>query len=137
MPGRQRSCRGVSHTVPFRKEELSADAKKRLQKRFTRFDGWELLEAGETDEDVPDFICTLDIHHKKMKVLCNIVDSPRISRDDVLKLTRQARSYRVGSGEIFRAILAVPGDVQIADTVKNLIQRNKIELMRLEGIQFK
>jgi len=122
--------------LPFRKEDIYADAKKKLQKRFTRFDGWELLEGGETGEGGPDFVCTLDIHHKKMKVLCNIVDSPRISKDDVLDLAQQARSIRGSSGELFRTILAVPGDVQIADTVKNLIQRNKIELMRLEGIRY-
>lgn len=121
--------------MPLRKEEMHADAKKRLQTRFTRFDGWELFEGGETGEDGPDFVCTLDIHKKKMKVLCNIIDRPRIRREDIFELTRQARNARGASGEIFRTILAVPGDVQIADTVKNLIQRNRIELMRLENIQ--
>jgi|GEM_PF-6831844 len=117
-----------------KKEMYTDETKGVLQKRFTKFDGWEIFYRPKMGKVVPDFLCELALEEKKYRVIVNIKSESMVSQSDVKKIANGAKSLAGKDIVIFAKILVVPSNVTIPATIQKSIESNKIEVLYLKGV---
>lgn len=109
------------------------EVKKILEKRFTKFDGWQIFNRPRVGKIVPDYLCELEHEGKMYRAIVEIKSEPHISQSDIKKINDSAKSLAGKDIEIFAKIIAVPSTVTIPVTIQKLITTNKIEVLRLKS----
>jgi hypothetical protein len=111
-------------------EKLYTRVEKALRTRFTRFDGWDLMDR---EKNGPDFTLTLTFKNHLQKVICMVNRDPQLSP----KILDQMRRYeKAAAGKeviIFARIIALPEDIPVASDLIKRLEKEGIELLRVPG----
>jgi hypothetical protein len=110
------------------REKLYTRVEKALRTRFTKFDGWYLMDR---EKNGPDFTLTLQFKNRLQKVICTVNNETPLSP----KVLEQMRRYeKEASGKdviIFSRIIALPEDVPVASDLKKRLDKEGIELLKV------
>jgi hypothetical protein len=110
------------------REGLYPRVEKLLRKRFTRFDGWDLMDRTKTG---PDFILSLKFKNLMQKVICVVSAESRLSPGVVEQMHRYEKAAAGKDVLIFARIIAVPEDASIAADIRKNLEKEGIELLRI------
>lgn len=113
------------------REKLYTRVEKALRTRFTKFDGWYLMDR---EKNGPDFTFALAFKNRLQKVICVVQSNSPLSP----KILDQMQQYeKAASGKdvtFFARIIAIPEDIPIASDLKKKLDKEGIELLRISGI---
>jgi hypothetical protein len=113
------------------REKLYTRVEKALRTRFTRFDGWELIDK---EKGGPDFTLTLKFKNQLQKVIC-VVNRDAILSPRLLTQMRQFEKAAAGKDvTIFARIVALSEEVPVAPELKKRLDKEEIELLWVPSI---
>jgi hypothetical protein len=114
-------------TMVVKRESLFPQVEKILRKRFTKFDGWELLER---KADSPDFVFELKFKKELLRAFCKVIDT-KINDKEIEHIRKYAKDLSGAEVQIFAQILAVPPETRVPELLQKRLRDEHIELLVL------
>jgi hypothetical protein len=108
------------------REKLYTRVEKALRTRFTRFDGWNLVDR---EKNGPDFTFTLNFKNRLQKVICMVNRGPELSPQLLVQMRQFEKAAAGKDVTIFARIIALPDDVTVAPELKKRLDKENIELL--------
>jgi hypothetical protein len=112
------------------REKLYTRVEKALRTRFTRFDGWNLVDR---EKNGPDFTLVLEFKNRLQKVICMVNRGPEVSPRVLVQMRQFERSAAGKDVTIFARIIALPDDVPVAPELMKRLDTEGIELLRVSA----
>jgi hypothetical protein len=112
------------------REKLYTRVEKALRTRFTKFDGWYLVNR---EKNGPDFTLTLQFKNRMQKVICTVNNETTLSPKILEQMRRYEKAAAGKDVSIFARIIALPEDVPVAPDLKKRLDKEGIELLRVSS----
>ena len=112
----------------MRKKVPLPQIEKTLRKRFTKFDGWDLLEG---EGKGPDLVFEQKFKNKLLKAFC-VAGGDEVTPETLSQVQEYAKALSGKDVEVFAKILAVPERAKVPEPIKKKMRDGKIELLILK-----
>ena len=111
-----------------KKEALYVSVEKALRKRFTKFDGWDLLEESQARGGL-DFLFEYRWKKKTLYVLCMIALDTATAGKALELLVGWSPITSSGEVVIFTRILAIPEGGVLSQELEGQLEKHQIEIL--------
>jgi len=108
------------------REKLYTRVEKALRTRFTKFDGWYVVDR---QKNGPDFTLALKFKNHLQKVICLVNSDSRLSPAILEQMRRYEKAATGKDVTIFARIIAFPEDTSIASELRKKLEEEGIELL--------
>jgi hypothetical protein len=116
-----------------KKEALYSSVEKALRKRFTKFDGWDLLEESQARDGL-DFLFEYRWKKKTLYVLCMIALDTATAGEALERLVGWSPITSSGEVLIFTRILAIPEGGILSQEFEGQLEKHGIEILSVGTI---
>jgi hypothetical protein len=111
-----------------KREALYSSVEKALRKRFTKFDGWDLLEESQARGGL-DFLFEYRWKKKTLYVLCMIALDAATAGEALERLIGWSPIISSGEIIIFTRILAIPEEGILSQELEGQLEKYRIEIL--------
>ncbi len=110
------------------REQLYTRVEKALRTRFTKFDGWYLLDK---EKDGPDFTFALAHQGGLQKVICQVNRDAELYPKTLVQMRQFTKAASGESVTIFARIIALPEGVPVSPELQKKLEKEGVELLRI------
>ncbi len=118
----------LEHMNTEKMEALYSSVEKVLRKRFTKFDGWDLLEESQARGGL-DFLFEYRWKKKTLYVLCMIALDTATAGKALELLVGWSPITSSGEVVIFTRILAIPEGRVLSQELEEQLEKHQIEIL--------
>jgi hypothetical protein len=116
--------------MAFTREKLYTRVERALRTRFTKFDGWYLLDK---EKNGPDFTFALAFRNGLQKVICLVNRDLELSPRILVRMQQYEKAAAAKDVTIFARIIALPEGVPVSSELIKRLEKEGIELLRVSA----